>query len=77
MGRFGAAPGQGKAQILGLIPSPKRFTLQDTLVVTSYNALNASQWKGHFENLPRQVKKEGTHPKVPRLYNFKLDFRFK
>jgi len=50
---------------------------QDTLVVTYYNALNASLWKQHFENLPRQLEKEGIDPRVPWLYNFKLDFRFK
>ena len=50
---------------------------RDTIVVTYYNAPNANQWKQHFENLPRQLEKEGVNPQVPWLYNFKLDFRFK
>ncbi len=49
----------------------------DILVVTYYNAPDASLWKQHFENLPRQLEKEGVNPKIPWLYNFKLDFRFK
>ena len=50
---------------------------QDTLVVTYYNAPEATLWKQHFENLPRQLEKAGVDPKIPWLYNFKLDFRFK
>jgi hypothetical protein len=49
----------------------------DTIVVTYYNAPNASSWKQHFENLPKQLESEGVDPHVPWLYNFKLDFRFK
>jgi hypothetical protein len=49
----------------------------DTILVTYYNAPNANQWMGHFENLPQQLEKEGVDPRVPWLYNFKLDFRFK
>jgi hypothetical protein len=50
---------------------------QDTLLVTYYNAPKAQEWKKHFENLPQQLKSEGADPRVPWLYNFKLDFRFK
>jgi hypothetical protein len=50
---------------------------QDTILITYYNAPNAHQWKKHFENLPEQLQKEGVDPRVPWLYNFKLDFRFK
>ena len=49
----------------------------DTVVVTYYNAPGANDWKGHFENLPQRLEKEGLDPRVPWLYNFKLDFRFK
>ena len=49
----------------------------DTIVVTYYNAPNAGLWKQHFENLPRQLQTEGVDPRVPWLFNFKLDFRFK
>jgi hypothetical protein len=49
----------------------------DTIVVTYYNASNAELWKKHFADLPRQLEKEGVDPRIPWLYNFKLDFRFK
>lgn len=49
----------------------------DTILVTYYNAPQTHLWKGHFENLPQQLEKEGVDPHVPWLYNFKLDFRFK
>ena len=49
----------------------------DTILVTYYNAPEAQQWKQHFENLPRRLQQEGVDPRVPWLYNFKLDFCFK
>jgi hypothetical protein len=49
----------------------------DTIVVTYYNAPEAPQWKHHFENLPQQLEREKVDPRIPWLYNFKLDFRFK
>jgi hypothetical protein len=33
--------------------------------------------KQHIENLPERLQKEGVDPRVPWLYDFKLDFRFK
>ena len=50
---------------------------KDTVLVTYYNAPKAELWKNHFENLPRQLETEGVDPRIPWLYNFKLDFRFK
>jgi len=50
---------------------------QDTILVTYYNAPQAELWKKNFENLPNQLQKEGVDPRVPWLYNFKLDFRFR
>ncbi len=49
----------------------------DTILVTYYNAPEAERWKAHFENLPQRLEKEGVNPRVPWLYDFKLDFRFK
>ena len=49
----------------------------DTLIVTYYNASGAERWKHHFENLPAQLRRENVDPRIPWLYNFKLDFRFK
>ena len=49
----------------------------DTIVVTYYNAPNVELLRKHYENLPEKLAKDGVNPKVPWLYNFKLDFRFK
>jgi len=49
----------------------------DTIWVTYYNAPAAQQWKHHFENLPGQLQRENIDPRIPWLYNFKLDFRFR
>ena len=49
----------------------------DTLLVTFYNAPQAQKWQEHFVDLPKRLEKEGVDPRVPWLYNFKLDFRFK
>jgi len=50
---------------------------QDTIVVTYYNAQDAARWKHHFEHLPKQLEEQKVDPRIPWLYNFKLDFRFK
>ena len=49
----------------------------DTIIVTYYNAPNESYFKEHYENLPDKLEAEGVDPRVPWLYNFKVDFRFK
>lgn len=49
----------------------------DTIVVTYYNAPNAEQLQTHYEDLPSRLESEGVNPRVPWLYDFKLDFRFK
>lgn len=49
----------------------------DTIIVTFYNAPDANVLKEHYENLPQKLEAEGIDPKVPWLYNFKVDFRFK
>jgi hypothetical protein len=48
----------------------------DTIIVTFYQApkhLNPND----FINLPNKLRRENINPKIPWLYNFKLDFRFK
>lgn len=49
----------------------------DTILVTYYNAPQTHLWKQHFENLPKLLEREKVDPRIPWLYNFKLDFRFK
>lgn len=50
---------------------------QDKIIVTLYNAPNVEILKEHYENLPYKLEAEGVDPRVPWLYNFKIDFRFK
>jgi len=49
----------------------------DTILVTYYNAPNAERLRQHYEGLPAKLAAEGVDPRVPWLYDFKLDFRFK
>lgn len=49
----------------------------DTIVVTLYNAPNVEQLRRHYEDLPAQLRREKVDPRIPWLYNYKLDFRFK
>ena len=50
---------------------------RDTILVTFYNAPNVELLRAHFHALPRRLEKENVDPRIPWLYNFKLDFRFK
>lgn len=49
----------------------------DTIVVTCYNVPAQYQLHKHYTNLPKRLEEEGVDPRIPWLYNFKLDFRFK
>ena len=49
----------------------------DTIVVTCYNVPKELNLQNHYENLPEKLEAEGIDPRVPWLYNFKVDFRFK
>lgn len=49
----------------------------DTIVVTCYNVPERIKLKDNYQNLPRKLLAEGFHPKIPWLYDLKLDFRFK
>jgi hypothetical protein len=50
---------------------------EDTIVVTYYNARNADLLRMHYEDLPNKLAAEQIDPRIPWLYNFKLDFRFR
>ena len=50
---------------------------KETIIVTYYNAPNAKQLRQHYENLPAKLTAQKVNPKIPWLYDFKLDFRFK
>jgi hypothetical protein len=49
----------------------------DTIIVTLYNAPNFDYFKEHYTNLPTKLINQGQNPKIPWLFDFKLDFRFK
>ena len=49
----------------------------DTIVVTYYNAPNQELLREQYEDLPSKLKAEGVDPRIPWLYGFQLDFRFK
>jgi hypothetical protein len=49
----------------------------DTIIVTFYNAPDVNNLSEHYTNLPQRLEAEGVNPKVPWLYNLKVDFRFR
>lgn len=50
---------------------------EDTIMVTYYNAPNATLLQDHHQGLPEKLLAQNIDPRIPWLYNFKLDFRFK
>jgi hypothetical protein len=50
---------------------------EGTIVVTYYNAPNVSLLEQAYAGLPAKLSMEGIDPRIPWLYNFKLDFRFR
>ena len=49
----------------------------DTIIITYYRDHEKLKLKKSFENLPQILQSEGINPKIPWLFDFKLDFRFK
>jgi Transposase DDE domain len=49
----------------------------DTIIVTYYNAPNAAALRQQYENLPARLRADKIDPRVPWLYGFELDFRFR
>ncbi|MDD2707422.1 MAG: hypothetical protein PHV34_05375 [Verrucomicrobiae bacterium] len=49
----------------------------DTILVTYYNAPNLEVLRQHYEHLPEKLQREKIDPRIPWLYGYKLDFRFK
>ena len=49
----------------------------NTILVTYYNAPESDKLRTHYENLPVKLKAEKIDPRVPWLYGFELDFRFR
>jgi hypothetical protein len=49
----------------------------DTILVTLYNAQGIDKLRPHYEGLSEKLSTEGVDPRIPWLYGYKLDFRFK
>jgi len=49
----------------------------DTIRVTYYNAPNTERLRRHYQNFPAKHEHNNVDPRIPWLYGFKLDFRFK
>ena len=47
------------------------------IIVTYYNAPDPDRLREHYENLPAKLRADGIDPRVPWLYGFELDFRFR
>lgn len=48
-----------------------------TIVVTYYNAPHVERLRELYEHLPAKLEHEHIDPRLPWLYDFKLDFRFR
>lgn len=49
----------------------------NAIIVTYYNAPDAASLREHYEHLPAKLRAEKIDPRVPWLYGFELDFRFR
>lgn len=49
----------------------------DTIIVTCYNVPDELCLQQHFQNLPNKLISQGINPRIPWLYDYKLDFKFK
>ena len=49
----------------------------DTILVTYDNAPEADRLREHYEGLPARLRAEKVDPRVPWLYDFKVDYRFR
>ena len=53
------------------------LTAEADALVTYYNARDAHLLRRHYEDLPAKLKAERIDPRIPWLYGFQLDFRFR
>jgi hypothetical protein len=49
----------------------------NTIIVTLYNPPAPDLLRSHYENLPKILEHENVDPRIPWLFDYKLDFRFK
>ena len=46
-------------------------------IVRQVNAPHVDQLQRRYQHLPQRLESEGIDPRIPWLYGFKLDFRFR
>jgi len=63
----------------GHLPGNRRRPARQrrNILVTCYNAPHADRLRDLYEDLPAKLEDEHLDPRIPWLYNFKLDFRFR
>jgi hypothetical protein len=49
----------------------------DTIIITYYKDHEKLNLRNHYQEISQQLIQEGINPKIPWLYDFKLEFRFK
>ena len=49
----------------------------NTIIVTYYNAPHVEHLRTPYEHLPEKLRAEHVAPRIPWLYDFELDFRFR
>ena len=49
----------------------------DRILVTYYNAPDAERLREHYEDMPAKLRAEKIDPRVPWLYGFQIDYRFR
>jgi Transposase DDE domain len=80
--RLGAPAGNWDAEHLAKsyfsgLEGDVRVVDGQTILVTYYNAKDAELLERSYTDLPGKLKAEKIDPRVPWLYNFQLDFRFR
>ena len=50
---------------------------KDRIIVTYYNAPNSERLQACYMDFPEKLAEQNIDPRVPWLYNYKLDFRFR
>jgi len=50
---------------------------QDTIIVTFYNFPKELGLEKYYKNLSVKLESEGINPKIPWLFDYKIEFRFK
>lgn len=64
------------AEVLGGLEGDIRVR-DDTILLTYYNAPRSDRLRAQYEQMPRRLAAEHIDPRIPWLYDLKLDFRFR